>query len=72
MTRRRVPGIRGCSTLFEFGKLPYHLMDTMDFISVPAGLGQLSFREKQLEYFPVEVDQAQRFDVVLEHLHDLA
>lgn len=52
-------------TLFDTGKLPYHLMDTMDFISIPAGLGQLSFREKQLEYFPGEPDQAQRFDVVL-------
>lgn len=52
-------------TLFETTKLPYHLMDTIDFMSIPAGLGQLSFREKQLEYFPAEADQAQRFDVVL-------
>lgn len=51
--------------LFETAKLPYHLMDTIDFISIPAGLGQLSFREKQLEYFPVEPDRAERFDVVL-------
>ena len=46
-------------------KLPYWLMDTIDYMSVPAGLGQLSFREKQLEYFPAEPDDAQRFDVVL-------
>jgi len=52
-------------TLFETAKLPYHLMDTFDFMTIPAGLGQLSFREKQLEYFPVEPDQAQRYDVVL-------
>jgi ADP-heptose:LPS heptosyltransferase len=52
-------------TLFETDKLPYHLMDTFDFMSIPAGLGQLSFREKQLEYFPVEADAASRFDVVL-------
>jgi ADP-heptose:LPS heptosyltransferase len=52
-------------TLFDTGKLPYHLMDTIDFMSIPAGLGQLSFREKQLEYFPAEDDQAARFDVVL-------
>ncbi len=52
-------------TLFDTGKLPYHLMDTIDFMSIAAGLGQLSFREKQLEYFPVEADQSQRYDVVL-------
>ncbi len=52
-------------TLFDTGRLPYHLMDTIDFMSIPAGLGQLSFREKQLEYFPVEEDRSQRFDVVL-------
>lgn len=52
-------------TLFETGKLPYHLMDTIDFMSIPAGLGQLSFREKQLEYFPAEEDRATRYDVVL-------
>lgn len=52
-------------TLFNTTKLPYHLMDTFDFMSIPAGLGQLSFREKQLEYFPAEEDRAQRFDVVL-------
>jgi ADP-heptose:LPS heptosyltransferase len=46
-------------------KLPYWLMDTIDYMSLPVGLGQLSFREKQLEYFPAEPDTAQRFDVVL-------
>jgi ADP-heptose:LPS heptosyltransferase len=51
--------------LFDTSKLPYHLMDTIDFMSIPAGLGQLSFREKQLEYFPSEPDQARSFDVVL-------
>lgn len=51
--------------LFETARLPYHLMDTIDFISIPAGLGQLSFREKRLEYFPVEDDRAAAFDVVL-------
>ena len=40
-------------------------MPPFDFISVPLGLGELSFREKQLEYFPVEPDAAERFDVVL-------
>jgi ADP-heptose:LPS heptosyltransferase len=52
-------------TLFDTAKLPYHLMDTIDFMSIPAGMGQLSFREKRLEYFPVEKDQAQVYDVVL-------
>lgn len=52
-------------TLFDTAKLPYHLMDTIDFMSIPAGLGQLSFREKRLEYFPAEEDRAERFDVVL-------
>lgn len=52
-------------TLFDTTKLPYHLMDTVDFMSIPAGLGQLSFREKALEYFPVEEDVATRYDVVL-------
>lgn len=46
-------------------KLPYHLMDTIDYMSLPVGLGELSFREKRLEYFPAEADAAQRFDVVL-------
>ena len=51
--------------LFDTSKLPYPRMDTIDFMSIPAGLGQLSFREKQLEYFPVEEDRAARYDVVL-------
>ena len=46
-------------------KLPYPLMDTIDYMSIPVGLGQLSFREKRLEYFPSERDDAERFDVVL-------
>jgi ADP-heptose:LPS heptosyltransferase len=52
-------------TLFDPTKLPHHLMDTTNFISVTAGLGELSFREKQLEYFPTEEDRSQTFDVVL-------
>lgn len=51
--------------LFELEKLPHWKMDTFDFISVPLGLGELSFREKRLEYFPTEPDEAQAFDVVL-------
>ena len=51
--------------LFELDKLPHWKMDTFDFISVPLGLGELSFREKQLEYFPTEPDEAEAFDVVL-------
>jgi ADP-heptose:LPS heptosyltransferase len=51
--------------LFELEKLPHHLMDTFDFISIPAGIGELSFREKQLEYFPVEEDLSKHFDVVI-------
>lgn len=51
--------------LFDTAKLPYHRMDTIDFMAIPAGIGQLSFREKQLEYFPSEPDTAERFDVVL-------
>ena len=51
--------------LFELDKLPHWKMDTFDFISIPLGLGSLSFREKQLEYFPREEDHAERFDVVL-------
>lgn len=51
--------------LFDTSRLPYHLLDTIDFMSIPAGLGQLSFREKQLEYFPAEEDRAGRYDVVL-------
>ena len=51
--------------MFEPKKFPHHAMDTFDFISVPLGIGELSFREKQLEYFPKEQDQAESFDVVL-------
>jgi len=51
--------------LFELEKLPHWAMDTFDFISIPLGIGQLSFREKQLEYFPTEPDGAQVFDVLL-------
>ncbi len=50
---------------FDSKALPFALMETMDFISIPLGIGQLSFRQKQLEYFPVEEDRAERFDVVL-------
>jgi hypothetical protein len=52
-------------SLFEPDKLPHWMMDTFDFVSVPLGLGGLSFREKQLEYFPTEADAAESFDVVL-------
>jgi ADP-heptose:LPS heptosyltransferase len=52
-------------TMFDLRKLPHWHMDTFDFISVPLGLGELSFREKRLEYFPVEEDRADAFDVVL-------
>jgi ADP-heptose:LPS heptosyltransferase len=52
-------------TLFELEKLPHHLMDTFDFMSIPTGIGELSFREKQLEYFPVEEDLSQHFHVVI-------
>jgi len=51
--------------LFDVSKLPYFLFDTFDFISIPAGLGTLSFKEKQLEYFPVEEDCSERFDIIL-------
>jgi ADP-heptose:LPS heptosyltransferase len=51
--------------LFDPTKLPHYLLDTFDFISIPAGMGELSFREKQLEYFPAEEDLSQHFDVVI-------
>jgi len=51
--------------LFDASKLPHHLVDTFDFLSIPAGIGELSFREKQLEYFPVEEDHSEHFDVVI-------
>jgi hypothetical protein len=51
--------------MFELDKLPHSKMDTFDFLSIPMDLGALSFREKQLEYFPTEPDTARAFDVVL-------
>lgn len=51
--------------LFDLEALPHWQTDTFDFISIPIGLGGLSFREKQLEYFPTEADEASAFDVVL-------
>jgi ADP-heptose:LPS heptosyltransferase len=51
--------------LFEPDKLPHWAMDTFDFVSVPLGMGTLSYREKRLEYFPSEPDTAQAYDVVL-------
>lgn len=51
--------------LFDLSALPHWAMDTCDFISVPLGIGTLSFREKQLEYVPLEVDQTDVFDVVI-------
>ncbi|MEC5387284.1 glycosyltransferase family 9 protein [Uliginosibacterium sp. H3] len=51
--------------LFDLKKLPHWDTDTFDFISIPAGIPQLSFKEKQLEYFPQEEDKAGEFDVVL-------
>ncbi|HFQ13720.1 MAG TPA: hypothetical protein ENK40_02875, partial [Gammaproteobacteria bacterium] len=33
--------------------------------SVGVGIGQLSFHEKTLEYFPTEADQAEQYDVVI-------
>jgi hypothetical protein len=55
----------GKRVLFELDKLPHWAMDTFDFVSVPLGIGTLSYREKQLQYFPVEADSAQAYDVVL-------
>ena len=51
--------------VFDPKALPFQLMETMDFISIPLGIGQLSFRQKQLEYFPAEEDKAESFDIVL-------
>ncbi len=51
--------------LFDTSKLAHWTVDTFNFISFPLGIGELSFREKQLEYFPVEVDHSQKFDVVI-------
>jgi ADP-heptose:LPS heptosyltransferase len=55
----------GKRVMFELDKLPHWAMDTFDFVSVPLGMGTLSYREKQLQYFPVEPDTAADFDVVL-------
>ena len=55
----------GKRVMFELDKLPHWAMDTFDFVSVPLGMGTLSYREKQLQYFPVEADAAQAYDVVL-------
>lgn len=52
-------------SLFETGQLPHWAMNTCDFMSIPLGIGQLTLLEKQLEYFPVEADAAEAFDVVL-------
>jgi ADP-heptose:LPS heptosyltransferase len=51
--------------MFDLDKLQHWRIDTFDFISIPLGLNGLSFREKQLEYFPTEPDDAQAFDIVL-------
>jgi ADP-heptose:LPS heptosyltransferase len=51
--------------MFETEKLEHWRLDNFDFMSIPLGLGTLTFREKQLEYFPSEPDEAQAFDVVL-------
>jgi hypothetical protein len=55
----------GKRVLFELDKLPHWAMDTFDFVSVPLGIGTLSYREKHLQYFPVEPDTATAYDVVL-------
>jgi hypothetical protein len=62
--RAAEPPLKGVK-LFELDKLPHAHMDTFDFVSIPLGLGGLSFREKQLEYFATEEDHAGAFDVVL-------
>jgi ADP-heptose:LPS heptosyltransferase len=51
--------------LFDTSRMPHWMVDTYDFISIPAGIGELSFREKQLEYFPVEDDRSVHYDVVI-------
>lgn len=51
--------------LFDTSKYKHWLIDTFDLISLPIGIGQLSFREKQLEYFPIEKDKSEIFDVVI-------
>lgn len=51
--------------LFKFFGVKHSQIDTFDLISLPVGNLTLSFREKQLEYFAGEADQAEAFDVVL-------
>ena len=51
--------------LFDTSKLIHWLVDTFNFISIPIGMGELSFREKQLEYFPAEEDNSLQYDVVI-------
>lgn len=51
--------------LFDTSKLEHWKVDTFNFISFPLSIGELSFREKQLEYFPVEKDQSRHYDVVI-------
>lgn len=51
--------------LFDTSQMPHWLVDTYDFISIPAGIGELSFREKQPEYFPLEDDRSEHYDVVI-------
>lgn len=51
--------------LFNLKALPFIRMETIDFISIGAGIGQLSFREKTLEYFAAEPDKADKYDVVV-------
>jgi len=51
--------------MFKTDGLLHWMVDTFDFLSIPAGLGTLTFREKQLEYFPGEPDAAEALDVVL-------
>jgi ADP-heptose:LPS heptosyltransferase len=60
-----LPGEMKLLNLFKLSRLPHWAMDTFNFMTVPIGLGELSFREKQLQYFPVEPDRADAFDVVL-------
>jgi ADP-heptose:LPS heptosyltransferase len=60
-----LPGEMKLLNLSKPGGLLHWGMDTFNYISIPIGLGELSFREKQLEYFAVEPDRADTFDVVL-------
>lgn len=51
--------------LFTYFGIHHSRIDTTDMISLATARATLSFKEKQLEYFPGESDQAQQFDVVL-------